>query len=282
MSQPRILSRRDLYLFDTQGVLLVPRVLDPADAGELAELLEEWPAHHQDFSKARRWSGARALHPRFEALAGDPRLVDRAFDVINQPMRLLESYALCYEPGGSIFMHGSNVQDTVFTDGTHATVNLALRTTYHDGKLYTSQVKTLLYLSDVRSEEEGAFCYVHGSHKANFPFPWAESGAAPGHRLCDSDFPGLGKVLPKAGDLLLLNEGLTHGAMQTSVRRYLLSFLWGPSFMADFVRIQPRPNDLRSVGYFDADYERSAAGDTFPVDPLSATGNLGEVTVGSP
>lgn len=267
----RILRRDELYLFDTQGFLHVPQVIPREQARELAALLEEHPAHHQDFSRARRWTGITELAPPFAQLCADPRLVDRAFDVINQPMRMLESYGLCYEPGGSLFMHGGNVQDTVFSDGTHATVNLAFRSTYHDGRLYTSQVKTLLYLSDVRSEEEGAFCYIHGSHKANFAFPWADV-AGPGQRVCDSGFPGLGRVLPKAGDLLLLNEGLTHGAMRTNVRRYLLSFLWAPSFMADFVRIHPRAHDLTSIGYYDADYERTAAGESFPVDAQSAVG----------
>jgi hypothetical protein len=271
---PRILSRRDLYLFDTQGFLHVPAVLDPGVASELAGHLEALPAHHQDFSRARRWTGITQLHRAFDALSRDPQLVDRAFDVINQPMRLLESYALCYAPGGSLFMHGGNVQDTVFSDGTHATINLAFHSEYHDGKLYTSQVKTLLYLSDVDSEAEGAFCYLQGSHKANFAFPWAESGVAPGQRLCDSGFPGMGTVLPRAGDLLLLNEGLAHGAMRTRVQRYLLSFLWAPAFMADFQRIHPRRDDLRTAGYYDADYERDAAGASFPVDARSATGPL--------
>jgi hypothetical protein len=273
-ANPRILSRRDLYLFDTQGFLHVPQVLSPGIAAELAACLETLPAHRQDFSRARRWNGITRLHPRFEALCADPRLVDRAFDVINQPMRLLESYALCYEPGGALFMHSGNVQDTLFTDGTHATINMAFRSEYHDGKLYTSQVKTLVYLSDVQREDEGAFCYIQGSHKANYAFPWEESGVAPGQWLCDSAFPGLGKVLPRAGDVLLLNEGLAHGAMRTNVRRYLLSFLWAPSFMADFVRIHPRAGDIHTVGYYDADYEREAAGATFPVDAKSATGPL--------
>lgn len=267
----RVLRRDELYLFDTQGLLHIPQVISRERAGELAALLEEHPAHHQDFSRARRWTGITGLHPAFAELCADPRLVDRAFDVINQPMRMLESYALCYEPGGSLFMHGGNVQDTEFSDGTRATVNLAFRSTYHDGRLYTSQVKTLLYLSDVRSDDEGAFCFVHGSHKANFAFPWDEV-AAEGQRVCDSGFPGLGKILPKAGDLLLLNEGLTHGAMRTNVRRYLLSFLWAPSFMADFVRIHPRSGDIFSLGYYDADYERAAAGASFPVDAASAVG----------
>jgi hypothetical protein len=268
----RVLSRRELYLFDTQGLLHVPGVIGRTAAAELTACLERHPAHHQDFSRARRWTGITAIDPRFAALADDPALIDRAFDVINQPMRLLESYALCYAPGGSLFMHGGNVQDTVFSDGTHATRNLAFRSEYHDGKLYTSQVKTLLYLSDVARDEDGAFCYVQGSHKANYAFPWDETGVAPGGRLCDSDFPGLCKLLPRAGDLVLLNEGLLHGAMRTGLQRYLLSFLWAPSFMADFVRIHPRAGDRQTAGYYDADYEQAAAGATFPVDATSAVG----------
>lgn len=264
MPQPRILSRRDLYLFDTQGFLHVPSVLDAAEVAELLSVLEDRPAVLQSFSNARRWDDIAKSHPRFAALGTDARLVDRAFDVINQPMRLIDTYALRYEPGGSLFMHGGNVQDTVHSDGTHSTLNMAYRSSYHDGKLYTTQVKALVYLTTVESTAQGAFCYLHGSHKANFAFPWSEAGSAPGEQLCDSAFPSIGKVLHRAGDLILLNEALAHGAMRTTVQRCFLSFLYSPAFMADFVRIHPQPDDITTLGYYDADYEAGAAGEFAP------------------
>jgi len=269
---PRILSRRDLYLFDTQGFLHVPQVLTAAEVSELRGLLEDMPSFLQEFSHARRWNNVANLHPRFAALARDARLVDHAFDVINQPMRLIDTYALRYEPGGSLFMHSGNVQDTVYPDGTHSTLNLAYRSSYHDGKLYTTQVKALVYLSTVESEDQGAFCYLHGSHKANFAFPWGEAGLAPGERLCDSAFPGVGRVLHKAGDVIFLNEALAHGAMRTTVKRSFLSFLYAPAFMADFVRIHPERDDIATLGYYDADYEAEAAGANFPVNCEACTG----------
>lgn len=260
-TNPRILTGRDLYLFDVQGFLHVPQVLTLNEVEEMRSLLEMKPAAFQEFSQARRWNAITALNPHFASLGMDKRIVDRAFDVINQPMRLIDTYALCYEPGGSLFMHSGNVQNTTYADGTHATLNMAYRSSYHDGKLYTTQVKALIYLSDVNSEEEGAFCFVHGSHKANFAFPWSDANLAPGQRLCDSSFPAIGKILHKAGDLILLNEGLAHGATRTTVRRWFLSFLFAPAFMSDFVRIHPQPNDVASTGYYDADYEREAAGE---------------------
>jgi hypothetical protein len=261
LPRTRVLAHRDLYLFDTQGLLLVPQLFA---AGEVAELRAAFdtvePSLWQDFSNAHRWHNVAKLHPRFAALARDPRLVDRAFDLINQPMRMLESYSVRYQPGGSHFMHAGAVQDTIHADGTHAAINLTAQSRYHDGKLYSTQVKTILYLTDVHTVEEGAFCFIHGSHKANFAFPWAEAGLAANRTLCETDFPGLGTVLPKAGDVLLLNESLCHGATRTNRTRHMISFLWGPAFMPDFERIVPRAGDLETVGYYDMDYEQAGRG----------------------
>lgn len=257
----RILSHRDLYLYDTQGLLLVPGVLAAAEVAELLAVFETLePSLWQDFANAHRWHHIAKLHPRFAALARDPRLVDRAFDLINQPMRLLETYSVRYQPGGSHFMHAGAVQDTTYPDGTHAAINLTNQCRYHDGKLYSTQVKTIVYLTDVRSIEEGAFCFIHGSHKASYAFPWAQAGLSESRTLSESDFPGLGTVLPKAGDVLLLNEALCHGATRTNRARHMMSFLWGPAFMPDFERIVPRAGDLETVGYYDMDYERAGTG----------------------
>jgi ectoine hydroxylase-related dioxygenase (phytanoyl-CoA dioxygenase family) len=261
MASTRVLSDRDLYLFDTQGLLLVPRLFGAEEVAELRATFETVePDLWQDFSNAHRWHHVARLHPRFAALGRDRRLVDRAFDLINQPMRLLESYSVRYQPGGSHFMHAGAVQDTTYPDGTHATINLTTQCRYHDGKLYSTQVKTIVYLTDINSIEEGAFCFIHGSHKANFAFPWAEAGLAADRTLSESSFPGLGTVLPKAGDVLLLNEALCHGATRTNRTRHIISFLWGPAFMPDFQRIVPRAGDLETVGYYDMDYERSGQG----------------------
>lgn len=255
----RTLSKVDLYLFDTQGYLLRPGVFSRDEvAGFWSALGEREPSLWQDFSNAHRWNRIARSHDVFARLSADERLVDLAFDVINQPMRLLDSYALRYAPGGSIFMHSGNVQDTTYPDGTRATLHMGFQNHYHDGRIYTMQVKTLVYLTDITEEAEGAFCYIEGSHKANFPFRWEDvRGQGP---LAQSAFPGVRKVLPKAGDVVVLNETLLHGASRTNKSRGLLSFLYGPAFLPDFERIQPVPGDLRTVGYYDADYEPSAIG----------------------
>jgi ectoine hydroxylase-related dioxygenase (phytanoyl-CoA dioxygenase family) len=261
VARTRVLSHRDLYLFDTQGLLLVPRLFGAEEVAELRATFETVePSMWQDFSNAHRWNHVAKLHPRFAARACYRRLVDRAFDLINQPMRLLESYSVRYQPGGSHFMHAGAAQDTTYPDGTHATINLAVQSRYHDGRLYSTQVKTIVYLTDIDTVDEGAFCFIHGSHKANFAFPWAEAGLAADRTLSESSFPGLGTVLPKAGDVLLLNEALCHGATRTNRTRHIVSFLWGPAFMPDFERIVPRAGDLETVGYYDMDYERSGQG----------------------
>src|SRR6185503_11758431 len=126
--KPRILSDRDLYLFDTQGFLLVPKVLTEEEVNYYCNLLSTTKPHRWfDFAKAERWDNIIELDPKLAALSGEPRVADRAFDVINQPMRLIETYAMAYHPGGFLYMHNGNTQSLTYTDGTYATRNMAYR-----------------------------------------------------------------------------------------------------------------------------------------------------------
>lgn len=250
-----MLSKSELYLYDTQGVLHVPGVLSAEEVEHCRSVFKDTKPHRWfDFAKADRWDDIRAIDAKINSLSNDPRIIDRVFPVINQPMRLIESYGLSYHPGGHLFMHNGNTQDLTYTDGCHATKNMAYRTEYHDGKLYSTYVKALIYLVDIESDDDGPFCFVHGSHKANYPFPWPKDSAGNPVLLAESEFPGLAKVHLRAGDMVILNDGLLHGAMRTTVpdkNRLMMTFSYAPSFMADWNRIDPVAGDIETVGYYD-------------------------------
>jgi len=77
--------------------------------------------------------------------------------------------------------------------------------------------------------------------------------------LSESGHPMLRTVPVRAGDVIVLNEALLHGA---SVRRCdgpraLLAASYGPSFMTDWRRLERAPGDVETAGYADLDDEVS-------------------------
>lgn len=90
-----------------------------------------------------------------------------------------------------------------------------------------------MYFSEVRTPEDDPFCYLQGSHKANYPwFIGAEGGDTPA--LTKKNFPSLEVVFAEPGDAVLLNEALLHGTLpKTSDReRIVLAFSYAPAFVS--------------------------------------------------
>ena len=251
----RELSHEELYLFDTQGFVLKPSILDDFECKELEQkILTSKPDRWFDFAKADRWDDIVSKDKVFAKLA--QKLAVTAKEVVNQPIRLIESYAMSYRTAGFLYMHNGLTQDKVYPDGTRATRNMAYRCDYHDGRLYATYVKALIYLSDVQSLADGPFCYVEGSHKANFTFPWPSDESGDPVLLSESRFPSLGHVYVCAGDMILLNDALLHGAARrkTVDGRLMMNFSFSPSFMADWIDLE-MPHDLSALGYYGLDCE---------------------------
>ncbi|MFF4601520.1 phytanoyl-CoA dioxygenase family protein [Streptomyces sp. NPDC001339] len=250
------LSPEELYLFDTTGFLVVREVFSPAEVDRFRKELDALHPVDPGFANTRRYHDLPATSELFAQLGRDDRIVHRVREVVNQPLRMLEGYGLRRGPDSVLYLHGGNSELLDLGNGTVGR-DMSITHTYHDGRLFCPYVKSLVYLSDIASPDDGSFCYVQGSHKANFPLlrPRAERGARTS--LIDEGFPTLTDVFVGAGDLLLLNEALMHGTRRkrTPGDRLLVAYGYGPTYMADWRELDGETGDLRGTGYVDHDVE---------------------------
>ncbi|GAA2253904.1 hypothetical protein GCM10010232_48480 [Streptomyces amakusaensis] len=250
------LSDEQLYLFDTTGFLVIPGVFGSEEVTAFRTELEGMDTIDPGFAETRRYRDLPSVSPLFAELALDERLLGPVRDVVNQPLRLLEGYALRRSRGSVLYMHGGN-SELLDLGGRSVGRDLSITHTYHDGKLFCPYVKTLVYLSDIQSPDDGSFCYVQGSHKANFPLlrPRAERGVTTS--LVDDGFPTLTDVFVRAGDVLVLNEALMHGTRRklTDGDRLLAAFGYGPTYLTEWRELDGETGDLRGAGYVDHDVE---------------------------
>ncbi|MCC3766371.1 phytanoyl-CoA dioxygenase family protein [Streptomyces sp. UNOC14_S4] len=250
------LSPEQLYLFDTTGFLLIPGAFGADEVAAMRAELDRIAPVDSGFANTARFTDLPAASALFARTALDARLLGPVRDVVNQPLRLLEGYGLRRGPDSVLYLHGGNAE-LLDLDGGTVGRDMSITHTYHDGKLYCPYVKTLVYLSDITSREDGSFCYIQGSHKANFPLlrPRAERGARAS--LIDEGFPTLSDLYVRAGDLLLLNEALMHGTRRkrTPGDRLLVAYGYGPTFLTDWRELDGETGDLRGAGYVDHDVE---------------------------
>ncbi|MEU8581008.1 phytanoyl-CoA dioxygenase family protein [Streptomyces abikoensis] len=250
------LSPEELYLFDTTGFLVVPGVFDPSEVTGLRAELDRLHPVDPGFANTRRYDDLPTTSELFAKLGRDERIVGRVREVVNQPLRVLEGYALRRGRDSVLYLHGGN-SELLDLDGGTVGRDLSITHTYHDGKLFCPYVKALVYLSDIRSPEDGSFCYIQGSHKANYPLLRHRAERGERASLIDEGFPTLTDVFVGAGDLLILNEALMHGTRRkrTPGDRLLAAFGYGPTYMADWSEWNGETGDLRGTGYVDHDVE---------------------------
>lgn len=252
----RGLSAEQLYRYDAQGFLHLPGALGEAELAGIRAMLDRPPDTRDADTGIERWADPQREIDAVRAVIERPDLLARLIDVINQPLRIVECYGHRSGVGAFLYLHNGNTQDLVYEGGIRATKNMAYRCEYHDGRLYTTFVKLLVYLTDV-GPEDGPFCYVAGSHKANFAFPWPDEVRRGETLLSESGHPLVGTVPVRAGDAILLNEALLHGACvrHNPGHRALLAASYCPAFMADWGYLTRAPDDLHSCGYPDLDDE---------------------------
>lgn len=226
------LSDTNRYVFDTCGYCVLRGFLDAAGVSACLRVLDAlWmdrPAKHG----LKRINGLADMSPELRKLAEDVAYRSGVYDVINQPFRLIESYAHHRIKGSAQALHNG------LSNPNRSTFGVSSRTLwrehlYHDGKLYCMMVKALVYLTDITSTEDAPFCLVNGSHKANFRFPGDISDPALPTRLPPEQVTVL---FPRAGDVLLLNEALLHGSYPkvSESPRVFAAFSYSPSFVSDY------------------------------------------------
>jgi hypothetical protein len=247
------LSATELYLFDTMGFVRLPGFLSRETADACRAEVLRGPSH--------RFGGRRPDKERFDDLVGKSRdLYDLASSpavrqcvepLINQPYRLIESYAVRRERDSGFYLHNGHSEFVRYGEARVVQRNMSLTHTFHEGKLFCMFVKVLVYLSDIRTEPDGPFCYLQGSHKANLPwFPADESIGRP--VVTKAQFPSLEHVMVEAGDVILLNEALLHGTLYKTSggERLVMAFSYAPAFVCDWREIDRRATDLAIQGHY--------------------------------
>lgn len=247
------LTESELYLFDTTGHLLLPGLLDAAAVAAVSAEVPTAPARWMSQRRDKERFDDLAVHsPAAAELATGPGLVSAARSVINQPMRMIESYALRRSGASRFYLHNGNSEVLRYGGGLTARRNMSLSHTYQDGKLYCMFVKVLIYMTDVHHDEDGPFCYLEGSHKANFARFEAGPDGPDNPELTSANFPSLSTVPASAGDGLLINEALLHGTLPktTDSDRLVLAFSYAPAFVADWREIDIESTALDQLGHY--------------------------------
>lgn len=246
------LTAEELYLFDTMGFLRIPAFLrrETAD-GCRSEVLRLPSRLMEGRGDKERFDDLAAHGAVFQELASSHAIRGCVEPLINQPYRLIESYALRRSQDSVFYLHNGNSEVLRYGNST-VQRNMSFGHTFHDGKLFCMFVKVLIYLTDVTAEEDGPFCYLQGSHKANWPWFPNPGSAAKRPGLTTVNFPSLAWVPAQAGDALLLNEALLHGTLpKTSPgERIVMAFSFSPAFVADWKEIDKDSTDITKLGHY--------------------------------
>ncbi|MBS12323.1 MAG: hypothetical protein CME19_12055 [Gemmatimonadetes bacterium] len=130
----------------------------------------------------------------------------------------------------------------------------AMRWDVRDGRIFCNHMVAFPYLTDV-NPGDGGLLVVPGSHKSNFERP---PDLFNGGFVSDGDdLPGgVVNITPKAGDVVLMSESVTHGALpwkpQDRYRMYLVlryhpQYTEGDSMPDEIVgRLSPETRELVS------------------------------------
>ena len=172
--------------------------------------------------------------------------------LINQPFRLVESYGLLRGPDSIFYLHNGNSEHVAYGDDRLVNKNMGFAHTYHDSKLYCMLVKVIFYFEDIQSEDDGPFCYLEGSHKANIALFEDTICNSRKPALTQENFPTLQSVFSNAGDVLIINEALLHGTLPKSTpeNRLIMAFTYAPCFVSDWKPADISSKDIYKLGHY--------------------------------
>src|SRR6202035_4877960 len=134
------------YLFDACGYVKQSACLDAGQVQKFERLLRNaWPenGHGGIF----RIESLTDISPQFKELAIELATNMNVENYINQPFRLIESYALRRMDGSVQALHNGFSEPTMSVPGAPPRT-MWRHHTYHDGKIYCMMVKVLVYLTD--------------------------------------------------------------------------------------------------------------------------------------
>lgn len=247
------LTKQELYLFDTVGVLKISDFLSKKDVETLSEIILSCPPRVMAGRGDKiRYDNIVEHSAEINNLAQSESILLCVEPLINQPFRIIESYGL-FRQGNSIFyLHNGMSEYIKYNKEKYVQRNMSFAHTYHNGKLYCMFIKCILYLTDINTDEDGPFCYIEGSHKANFPLFDSSIDESEKLPLNTENFPSLKTIHVKSGDVLLLNEALLHGTLPkvTNGDRLLAALSYAPCFISDWKAADISTNNIHKIGHF--------------------------------
>lgn len=187
------------YLFDVHGYLVVEDVLSAEEVSQLYTLLDEHRIWEQEgWKKDENFIASGEPHawePAFQQLITHPRLLPYLHELCGADLRYDHGHILAMRKGaGSLELHGGG---TPFRWDSFYEVR--------DGRMLNGLTAVAISLVDA-SVDDGGFCCIPGSHKANYPCPREML-------FFETTGPWLQRVPVRAGSAIIFTEALTHGTM---------------------------------------------------------------------
>lgn len=198
----------DRYLFDSQGYVVLPQVLDTGTVAELRRLLDETGWWDTSVSGQTSHSGdILSLGRPFWDLIDHPRVEPYLAEWLGRRFRLDHVYPIFKSTGGKALPlhHGG---DPFSPNGYYHVQN---------GRISCGLTVVTYALTDA-GPGDGGFACVPGSHKSAFPAPkqvldWTDSS----HTVT---------VPVRAGDVLIFTEALCHGSAAWTASHPRMSLLY--------------------------------------------------------
>ncbi|HIG16576.1 MAG TPA: hypothetical protein EYQ31_04385 [Candidatus Handelsmanbacteria bacterium] len=197
------------YWFDLTGYLHIPKALSAAEltaAQEAAQRYIDTPEHELPAGFGvddKRYLHGFAFDKALERLAFHPSIWSIIKEFTNNRPRLISGTLQANLPGvanEALHLHCAR-EDYGYESS---------RVETHDGKLFCDNFAVFPYLDDVFPGDGGLLALV-GSHKAQFQRPPEMYNH--GDMNVDEVPPGIANITPKAGDMVIITESLTHAAL---------------------------------------------------------------------
>jgi hypothetical protein len=197
------------YWFDLTGYLHIPNALSAAElsaAQEAAQRYIDTPEHQLPDGFGvddKRYLHGFAFDKALERLAFHPSIWPIIKEFTNNRPRLVSGTLQVNLPGvtnDALQLHCAR-EDFGYESS---------RVEARDGKIFCDNIAVFPYLDDV-FPGDGGLLALAGSHKAQFPRPPEMYNH--GDMSLDEAPPGIVNITPRAGDMVIITESLTHGAL---------------------------------------------------------------------
>ena len=185
------MTDEERFRFDLSGFLIRPAILQPDEVAEIVDQIDR--IHH----------APESLPPEHRAMPGGPasllidhpKVIDALHEIISPDIRMEGTFCVWRTKGQSAGgLHGGGPQQ----------VDPIFGYRFQNGRIHAGMVRVVFELTDVR-KDDGATCFVVGSHKANFPMDAAHMSLEDGERS-----PFLLSYECPAGSAIFFTENLCH------------------------------------------------------------------------